>query len=143
MNRIEKKIRIKARADKVFEFLSDPQRMPEWATDVTRVAILAGRGKGMRYRKFFSSGRFFFSAVTRESFYDYEVTEISREKLSWRSLSGPRSRESFRLKPTNGETELTYSLEYTLPLLGSFIDSSRVIEHRVKKSLEALKKILE
>jgi carbon monoxide dehydrogenase subunit G len=169
MTKIEKKIRIRAPPEEVFDYISDPRKIPDWVEGIERVEITSGKGKGMTYRRHFKSKRYRLSLTKLKETIggdsdDYQIIEwVKNKKLAFRKISESKLLyffpikvvESYTLKPVHRKTELTYDSEYSVGLLDRFFyrlldplgliekEFKKVTEKKVERSLNSLKNRLE
>ncbi|MFH1774175.1 MAG: SRPBCC family protein [Methanobacteriota archaeon] len=168
--KIEKEIMIKALPEEVFDYISDPRKIPDWIEGIERVEITSeGKGNGMTYRRHFKSKRYRLSLIKLretigEDSDEYQITEwVKNKKLAFRRISESkllyffpiRIEESYMLKPVHKKTELTYNSEYSVGLLDRLFyrlldplglvekEFKKVTEKKVERSLNSLKNRLE
>ena len=90
----------------VFAFLADGTNDPQWRSGVLDITKKAGSGKGAIYAQGVKG------PFGRRVPADYEVTAYEPdERLAFRAIAGPvRPEGSYELRPSNGGTEVTFSL---------------------------------
>lgn len=118
MTRVESSILVNAPSDEVWEFISDIDRLPEWAPDINRVAYESDGeiGEGTVYRESGGSG-------PRDAESEWKITEWDPPRRQvHRTDEGPlKLRVTFELDPSNGYTRLHQSIEFrVLPNLRPF-----------------------
>ena len=140
---------IKAPVEKVWAFMTDWDRLPEWAKTVKKFEITSKQrsGVGMTCHEV--------GVLAGYLRYDIhsEVTEFVENKIiAWRVVSGKGVREgnkgSWMMKPTEAGTQLTYTSDYEVPysILGKIIERlifRRRFEKQVDGWMENIKSLVE
>ncbi len=144
MSRIEKSIEIEAPLERVFNYIKDLERQPEWMPNIKSHIITSDRKEGVGITT---------HCITEEGGrrieWDSEVTEWEENrKIAWECKPPLKNKGSFTLEPTDKGTKVIFEMEYELPysVLGKIIDMVKVkkeIEENISKGLENLKSILE
>lgn len=143
MTKFERTIEIKAPAEKIFAYVTDPKNLPEiWPSlwEVKDVKQLP-EGVGSTYKWAYKMAGMRFEGTT-------EVTEFVPNKWAvvkdHGAIEGTRT---FQLKPENGWTKYTATVEYTIPrpLLGKLAEPviAKLNEREGETFLENLKTRLE
>ena len=144
MTRIEKLIEIKAPPEKVFNYIKDLKKQPEWMPSIKSHKITSERkeGTGITTHCITEPGG-------RRVEWDSELTEWeANKKIAWECKPPLRNKGSFSLEPLDDGTRVTFEMNYELPysVIGKIIDRLKVrkdMEEDVSKGLENLKVLLE
>ena len=144
MTKIEKAVEIKATPEKVFNYLKDLEKQPEWMPSIKSHKITSERKEGVGITT---------HCITepggRRIEWDAEVTEWEvNKKIAWECNPPLKNKGSFSLEPLDDGTRVTFEMNYELPysILGKIIDRLKVrkdMEEDVSKGLENLKVLLE
>jgi ligand-binding SRPBCC domain-containing protein len=147
MTKFEKKLFIKAPAEKVWAFVSDPENLMYFIPAPFKKTIKLKPPKGKIAR-----GTTFAWVVNIEGF-EYaisgEVTAwLDGKGVTYQSTSGPRIEASFVLSSEKGGTKLWATVEYALPfsMIGMFLgkpDIEKDVSEGMEKAFTDLKKRLE
>lgn len=144
MTRIEKSIEIKATPEKVFNYIKNFEKQPEYMPGIKEHTITSEKKEGIG-----TTSHCVTEAGGRKVEWDGEITEWEEnKKLAWRCKPPLKNKGSFTLEPTDEGTRVTFVMEYELPysIIGKIIDKIKVskeMEEGVSKGLEKLKDILE
>lgn len=150
MGHVERTLEIKAPVEKVWAFMTNWDRVPEWAKTVEKFEITSKQrsGVGMTSHEVgVLAGRWRYE-------YDGEVTEfVENEIIAWRVVSGDKvvrkgTKVSWTLTPTKVGTQLTYTSDYEVPysIFGKIIE--RLIfrgrfERQIDGWMENIKSLVE
>ena len=146
MGRIERSIEIKARTEKVWEMLA-LDRMPEWKEGCKSVMFTSEVHTPEDKYRVGATARF----IDKHSKLMMTVTDsLENEKITYRSSYSfvHRIELTYVLEPIEGETKLTYVVNYEMigwGILGKIIFKLMMMASRkeIERSLEKLKSILE
>jgi uncharacterized membrane protein len=144
MSKIEKPIEIKATPEKVFNYIKDLEKQPDWMASIKSHKITSERKEGVGITTHCVT-----EPAGRRMEYDSEVTEWEENRrLAWECRPPMKNKGSFTLEPIDDGTRVLFEMEYELPywLLGIIIDKIKVrkeIQESISKDLENLKDILE
>ena len=144
MARIEKSIEINAPVGKVFTYLKDFEKMPEWNPSCKSHKITSKGKIGVG-----STSHIVMESMGQKMEYDSELTEyVENKKLSWHSDKPSRMDGTFAFTPIDKGTKLTFIMDYDLPysIFGAILDKlkmSKEIEKALDEATKNLKKILE
>lgn len=137
---MEKTIEIKAPVEKVWELMSNVERIPEWAKGYVQKEIITGITEtGVTTREI---GVAFGKPYEK----DFVVTEIvEKEKISFQSASGWPWRGSWIMKPTKEGTVFTFVVDFELPFKAEKLKMifRQRYEELVDKWVQNIKKIVE
>ena len=142
--RIERSIEIKAPPEKVFVYMKDLKKMPEWMPSCKSHKITSEQRHGVG-----TTTHCVMEQAGRIIEWDAVVTEyIENRKQAWHCDKPSRNDGIFEFEPTEKGTKVTFTMDYDLPysILGMIIDKLRVskaIEKNVDEGLTKLKEILE
>ena len=140
MEHIEKTIEIKAPVERVWELMSNPERIPEWAKGyVEKVVINGFTDAGVATREIGVA----FGKPYEKTF---EVTEIvEKERISFKSTSGWPWKGSWIMKPTEEGTLFTYVVDFEIPFRVEKLRASfkQKYEELIEKWVRNIKKIVE
>ncbi len=142
--RVERQLVMKADRKAVWDLLSDPDRYPDFMSNLERwETVTAGPAEiGSRYTVHWKVGAAPVGGVI-------ELVEFdSARDLAWISITGVSIRGRFRLRDAgSGGTKVTFRLAYQSPggLLGLLADrlASRQVGRTLSASLGNLKEIVE
>jgi len=112
LDHVEKTVEIKAPPEKVWELISDLERIPEWARGyVQREEITSAQRRGVGTTTS-EIGVSFGKGYSKT----FKVIEwVEKEKITFRSTSGWLWKGSWVMKPTEAGTMFTYSVDFELP----------------------------
>jgi carbon monoxide dehydrogenase subunit G len=148
VGRITKSIEIEASPEKVFDFMSDMEKLNEITKGVARNEItskgpvgVGSIGHTILYNK----------VGGKQAEFDMEVTEFEKnKKVSMRTIGKSKMKVNIKyaFEPTAKGTKLTKTTDYELPysILGKIIDqlgAHKDMEKTEEKALMDLKKALE
>ena len=141
MASIEQSISIKAPVEKVFEYLSDPAKMPEWHPSVLSVRDITGRGETQKWTWDYKLWGYVFTQKVEVVSHVVNTTRIFKSK------GIIRGRRDFNFKHEGEATRLEYKLDYTIPIVivnvvGEFLAVQRS-KRIVDMALTNIKEILE
>lgn len=140
MEHVEKTIEIKAPVEKVWELISNPERIPEWAKGYVEKEVITGLADvGVTTREI---GVAFGKPYEK----DFVVTElVEKEKISFKSISGWPWKGSWIMKPTKEGTMFTYVVDFELPFKAEKLKASfkQKYEELIGKWVQNIKKITE
>lgn len=137
----KKCIEIHAPADKVFAYLDEPMNLVEWMVGMVEVRNVIGTGAGQQYEGSYKMGGVVLrgqSTVIEYALNDYAVHQ---------SIGAINSTWGFRLEPSEHGTQVTFDVEYSIPIpiIGKLAE--RIVLRRNERefhlSLENLKELLE
>jgi uncharacterized membrane protein len=137
--RLERRIAVRAPAQQVWTYLTDPANYPRFMHDISRWDVEGERstGLGARYSIRMKVGTAHVGGLV-------EVVEFQdRRELAWTSITGVDHRGRFRLRARGqGETEVTFRLRFNLPggLLSRVAErvAGRIVDANMRRSLEEL-----
>jgi uncharacterized membrane protein len=137
--RLERRIAVRAPAQQVWTYLTDPANYPRFMHDISRWDVEGERstGLGARYSIRMKVGTAHVGGLV-------EVVEFQdRRELAWTSITGVDHRGRFRLRARGqGGTEVTFRLRFNLPggLLSRVAErvAGRIVDANMRRSLEEL-----
>jgi uncharacterized membrane protein len=144
MTKVEASVVVKAPIAEVFAFASDWRKWDDWWEGVSgfRPTTELTRGNGTRY-----AYKAWIAGITLNL--ETEIHDFV-EKVGWRGIviKGPPHTTQWVFEPKGETTQLTYILEYSLPVpvLGALLDSLLMRpgwHRRLRKSLENLRVFFE
>lgn len=110
MPKITKSTIINAPVDKVFEYVNDPMKAPEWLPSMMEVTEVSGSGKGQHYR-----WRFKMAGVPLNG--ESTVTEyVPNKRRVVESKGGASATWTYTFEPSDGGTKFDLAVEYTIPV---------------------------
>ncbi len=118
MTNLERNISISAPVEKVFNYLTDWIKMPEWLPGMIEVKDITGQGVETHFRWTYKMAGIRFDGESK-------VTEyIPNEKSATRSKLGIVSIWTWTFKTYDGGTKLNLDLQYTIPVpvLGKLVE---------------------
>jgi len=142
MTHIEKSTEIKATIEKVWELISNVERIPEWAKNyvqTVRITSKQRRGVGVTTHEV---GVAFGKPYEK----DFVVKEwVEKQKIVFESTSGWPWKGAWILKPTRDGTLLTYPVDFELPFEVPRMREvfSKKYEKLLEEWLQNMKTILE
>jgi uncharacterized protein YndB with AHSA1/START domain len=147
MGHVRQTAHIRAPMERVWDFLTDYARAPEWQTNVVEIGEFSGTpGEvGFRYEAVYR-------AMGRRMETSSEITRSERptllEEQGTMPGSGPVTMTSTLEPGADGGTNITYELDYELGsgLLSGIADRlimERAIERDVRHSTENMKELIE
>ena len=141
MSKMEMSVTINAPVEKVFEYVSNPENLPEiWPSliEVNNVKVQPNGDYSYDYVYKMVGVR-----LTGSS----EDTVVSNERIVSVSTGGIESKITFLFQPEDGGTNFTVEAEYTVPVpvLGKFAEAVivRQAENEVEIILDNLKTMME
>jgi len=142
MAKLESSVTINAPVEKVFEYVSKPENLPEfWPSllEVSNVKELPNGGY---------SYDFVYKMVgMRLTGFSEDIEVVPNERSVSLSTGGIESKIAFLFQPEDGGTNLSVEAEYTVPVpvLGKFAESVivRQAENEVEVILDNLKTMME
>jgi uncharacterized protein YndB with AHSA1/START domain len=144
-HKIEKSVKINAPPEKVFVLLTDRKEVPRWNKLIKEAFVTSKEQIGVG-----STVHYVGEAGGARGEWDIETTEwVKDKKYTWRTTSGDVAMlVTWTLREVNGDTEITYKIQYELPysILGKIINklrASRDIENGMTAALLNLKQLSE
>jgi uncharacterized protein YndB with AHSA1/START domain len=141
MSKMEMSVTINAPVERVFEYVSNPENLPEiWPSliEVNNVKELPNGDYSYDY---------VYKMVGMRLTGSSEDTVVSNERIVSVSTGGIESKITFLFQPEDGGTNFTVEAEYTVPVpvLGKFAESVivRQAENEVEIILDNLKTMME
>ena len=127
MAKVEGTIHINVPPEQVMEALLDVEAAPEWTPSLEKVWDVQGRGVGCTYQWQYKMGGISFEGST-------EITEVTSDRMVMKTTGGIPSTWVWTLTPADGGTDLSVTVEYTVPgsVLGA-IANKLVIERQNQK----------
>lgn len=141
MPRLDNSIDIRAPADKVFQYISDPATQPEWVK-WAKATSLEKQGLGTTTSMLMQVG-------PRKERVETIVTEYkANEYLARRNTRGMEMTDRLAVVPLGDTTKVAWSIDYVPPMgaLGKLVDvlfMVRLFDQLMKDSLALLKQRLE
>jgi len=144
MPRLDNSIDIRAPADKVFQYISDPATQPEWVkwAKESEATSLEKQGLGTTTSMLMQVG-------PRKERVETIVTEYkANEYLARRNTRGMEMTDRLAVVPLGDTTKVAWSIDYVPPMgaLGKLVDvlfMVRLFDQLMKDSLALLKQRLE
>jgi uncharacterized membrane protein len=140
MGRVKSSIVINAPPSKVFEYISDLTRFPDFIYGVTEVIPLDEKRSRWKAEAF--GVPLYWSSEFK--------TWKKDEEISWESYEGIKNNGSWRLEEVKGGTRLDFYMEYEVPkstgVLGALLDQAILVnefERRVSQGLQKIKELVE
>jgi uncharacterized membrane protein len=141
MAKLERIITINAPVEKVFSYITDPNKQPEWQSAIIEVRDITGEGVGQRFGWTYKAMGFTWKGE------DEVLKHIPNQRYATRSTGGIKSTWTYNFKAEGGRTRVDLELEYTMPVpvLGKFAEhfAIRQAERIVDHDIATLKDILE
>lgn len=110
MPRIRKSITINAPVEKVFEYISNPENMLEWQSNVTGIRNVTGHGEGQTWTWDYKMMGLHFTGMAK----------VTRSRLNFErrveSKGGIEAKWLWEFRPVNGVTQLRWVTDYTIPV---------------------------
>lgn len=146
MTKLTKSIEIEASPEKVFDFVTDMEKLNEITKGFQEIEITSKGPIGVG-----TTGHIVGKAGGSQMELDMEITEFEKnKKVSMRTIGASKLKAQMSdiLEPTAKGTKLTRTSDYELPysILGKIIDKLRVskdMEKSMEKVLRDTKKALE
>ena len=141
MGKVERSSTINAPVEKVFSYVTDPNSEVEYIPSAVEIRDITGQGVGQRYGWTYKLMGISFKGES-------EVIEhVPNERYVSKSSGGIVSTWTYIFKPTDGGTQLSLVVEYTIPVpvLGKVAEKliMRQNEREAALSMTNLKEILE
>lgn len=141
MVKAEANIFIKTPVEKVFGFLLETEKLPEWMPLLVEVYDIQGKGVGQTYKWTYK-----FMGIKFEG--SNEIIELlENKKTVTKSKAGIDSIWTFTLEKEGDGTKVDLLVEYTVPIpvLGKFAENYVVKKSTqdMQQALESLKHVLE
>ena len=142
MDHIEKTIEIKASLEKVWDLISNVERIPEWAKGYTEKETITSkqrRGKGVTTHEV---GVAFGKLYEK----DFTITEwVEKKKIVFESVSGWPWKGLWAMKPVKNGTMFTYAVDFELPFVVPRLKEvfRKKYEKLLEEWLQNIKTILE
>jgi len=142
MAKLERTVKIKAPADKVFSYLTKPENRIKWLPGTTDVRNIMGEGLGQRWDYTYRVGG-------RNLKGTIEVIDfIPGKRYAHKSLGGVVSTWTYAFNPEDGGTELILSVDLhstPLPLIGKIVEKQVIKrgEQQADLAIANIKKNLE
>jgi uncharacterized membrane protein len=127
MPRVRSGITINAPVEKVFEYISNPENIMEWWSNVTSVRDIAGKGEQQTWTFNYKVMGLGFTAKAK----------VIRSRLNYErrveSEGGMDANWYWEFRPADGGTQLRWVIDYELPLpvLGKI--GELIITHRMER----------
>lgn len=141
MAHVEKSVTIHAPVEKVFNFIIDPHHSPEWIRSMESTGDISGSKKGDRFKWTYKMAGLSFNGSSEI------VDQSPNKKQVVHSTGGIDAVWDFDFNDLGGDTELTLSIDYTVPVpvLGKVAEKLilKQNEKEAEESLAVLKKKLE
>jgi uncharacterized membrane protein len=110
MVRIHKSVEIYAPVKRVFEYIDDPEKDPEWMTSMTEVKDVTGTGAGKHFKWTYRMAGI---TLNGESTFKEEIPE---KKIVVETKGGVESTWTFKFEPHKDATVLDLDIDYTIPV---------------------------
>ena len=141
MPKIHKTISISAPVEKVFAYVTDPTKLPEWFVGLTEVTDVTGSGVGQHNRWTYSMIGIPFHGESKI------IEQVPNERSVSKQEGGMTSTIAFTFAPQEGGTKVDFDVDYNIPVpvLGKLAE--KVVFKRNQReaelSMENLKERLE
>lgn len=110
MPRIRNSIKINAPVEKVFEYISNPENMQEWWSNVTGIRDVTGHGDGQKWTWDYKMMGLHFTGTAK----------VVRSRLNYErrveSKGGMDASWYWEFKSVDGGTQLRWVIDYTIPI---------------------------
>lgn len=141
MPKIHKRIEIKAPAHKIYNFIEDSRREPEWIKSMAEVSNVIGTGQGSHFNW---TWKMVGLPLRGES---TNIEDIPDRKIVMQTTGGIESTWTFELEPHQDVTEVDLDIDYRIPVpvlgkLAEKVVASRN-EHDTELALQKLKRMME
>jgi uncharacterized membrane protein len=141
MVKAEANIIINAPVEKVYNFLLDTEKLPDWLTLLMEVHDIQGKGLGQKYKWTYKFIGIKFEGIN-------EIVElVPNKKAVTKSTAGIDSVWTYNLSQKGKDTQVDLLVEYTIPVpvIGKFAESFVVKQgiRDIKHALETLKHVVE
>jgi uncharacterized membrane protein len=141
MVKAEANITINAPVEKVYSFLLDTEKLPDWLPLLMEVHDIQGKGIGQKYKWTYKFIGIKFEGMN-------EIVElVPNKKAVTKSTAGIDSVWTYNLSQKGKDTKVDLLVEYTIPVpvVGKFAESFVVKQgtRDMKHALETLKHVVE
>lgn len=141
MVKAEANIIINAPVEKVYSFLLDTEKLPDWLPLLMEVHDIQGKGIGQKYKWTYKFIGIKFEGMN-------EIVElVPNKKAVTKSTAGIDSVWTYNLSQKGKDTKVDLLVEYTIPVpvVGKFAESFVVKQgtRDMKHALETLKHVVE
>ena len=141
MVKAEANIIINAPVEKVYSFLLDTEKLPDWLPLLMEVHDIQGKGIGQKYKWTYKFIGIKFEGMN-------EIVElVPNKKAVTKSTAGIDSVWTYNLSQKGKDTKVDLLVEYTIPVpvVGKFAESFVVKQgtRDIKHALETLKHVVE
>jgi uncharacterized membrane protein len=141
MVKAEANIIINAPVEKVYSFLLDTEKLPDWLPLLMEVHDIKGKGIGQKYKWTYKFIGIKFEGMN-------EIVElVPNKKAVTKSTAGIDSVWTYNLSQKGKDTQVDLLVEYTIPVpvIGKFAESFVVKQgtRDIKHALETLKHVVE
>jgi uncharacterized membrane protein len=110
MPTVSNSINISAPVEKVFAYLDDPMKLPEWMVSLSEVTDVTGSGVGQHYHWKYKMVGIPLAGETTV------IEQVPNVRVVTESKGGITSTFTFALAPHEGGTKLDLDVEYTIPI---------------------------
>ena len=111
MAKVKKSITIKAPVEKVFDFVSEPTHLPEFWPSLVEVKDVKRLPNGG------TSNRWVYKMVgIRLEGTSEDIERITNQRLVSKTEGGVKSTQTWTFQPEAGGTNVTFEVEYTVPI---------------------------
>jgi uncharacterized membrane protein len=110
MERIHKRIEIKAPVDKVFSYLDDPKNSTEWINNMIEVNDVTGSGVGKHFNWVWKMAGINFKGESTNTEY------IPNKRIALKSKGGIDATWDFKVESQKNVTILDLDVDYTVPV---------------------------
>ena len=133
MERIHKRIEIKAPVDKVFSYLDDPKNSTEWINNMIEVNDVTGSGVGKHFNWIWNMAGIKFKG---ESTY---TEDTPNKRIVFKSKGGIDATWDYKFESQKNVTILDLDIEYSIPVpvLGKLAEKL-ILKHNERDAEMAL-----
>ena len=110
MARIHKSVEIKAPIEKVYTYLDDPRKSPEWITNMIEVNDVKGSGTGAQYKWAWKMAGMKFQGENTN------IEDVPNKRIVVKSKGGIDSTWDFKLDRHENVTTLDLDVDYSIPV---------------------------
>ena len=110
MPKIHKTISISAPVEKVFAYVTDPTKLPEWFVGLTEVTDVTGSGVGQHNRWTYSMIGIPFHGESKI------IEQVPNERSVSKQEGGMTSTIAFTFAPQEGGTKVDFDVDYNIPV---------------------------
>lgn len=142
MASVTRSVTVHAPVEKVYHYLEDPTHLPEfWPSlvEVSDVHTLPNGGHSNHWR--YKMAGIPFEGTSED------VEHIANERIVSKTKGGIASTQTWTLEPRGRDTEVTFEVDYTVPVpvLGKLAESAivKLNEHESEATMANLKTVLE